>query len=72
VNNKRLTALAIILTLTAHTCAQKQKVSLLQGLEERVGLVLLIASMVIIALLILMIFYLHSINEHLNWIRRIR
>jgi len=52
--------------------AQAKGFSVLVGLEEHVGLVLLIASAVIIILMILMLFYLHSISEHLNWIRRIR
>ena len=41
-------------------------------LEDHVGLILLIASFVIIALQILMLIFLQSINDHLNWIRRIR
>jgi hypothetical protein len=52
--------------------AQEHDAPILQGLEEHIGLILLIASIVIIALLILMLFYLHSISEHLSWIRRIR
>ena len=64
--------LVSLLYLVAATSAQKANVSILQGLESNIGLVLLIASAVVILLIILMLFYLHSINEHLSWIRRIR
>ena len=62
----------VLLLLSAMVSAQTREVSLLQGLEEHSGLVLLIASTVIIIMMILILFYLHSIDEHLNWIRRIR
>ena len=64
--------LLLLLLLSTVGSAQDAEVSLLQGLEEHIGLVLLVASTVVIILLVLVIFYLHSIDEHLSWIRRIR
>jgi hypothetical protein len=65
---------AIILAFLALAASltSAQSTSLLLGIEAHIGLILLIASAVIIILMILMILYLHSIAEHLNWIRRIR
>lgn len=62
----------VLSVVAAVACGAEGDVSLIEGLEQRIGLILLIASMVVIALLIIMLFYLHSISEHLNWIRRIR
>jgi CBS domain containing-hemolysin-like protein len=45
---------------------------MLVNLREQSALVDLIAYCVVIILLILIIFHLHSIDEHLNWIRRIK
>ncbi len=61
-----------LLAFLATAASAQEDMSLLSGIEARIGLILLIASGVIIVLLILVIFYLHSINEHLSWIRRIR
>ena len=66
------TNLVLLMTLSAFASAQADGYSILAGIEQHVGLVLLIASMVIIVLMVLMILYLHNISEHLNWIRRIR
>ncbi|MBD3387788.1 MAG: hypothetical protein GF416_01955 [Candidatus Altiarchaeales archaeon] len=68
-NYRILLLLALLSSLSA---AQGDDASLMAGLEANSGLVLIISSVVIIILMVLMIFYLHSINEHLNWIRRIR
>jgi hypothetical protein len=65
---RTIAALALLLCAQP-ACAES---SILAGIEAHVGLVLLIASLVIIVLMILMVFYLHNISEHLNWIRRIR
>jgi len=46
--------------------------SLLLIIEDHIGLVFVIIAGVMIVLQILTIFFLQSINEHLNWIRRIR
>lgn len=46
--------------------------SFISMVEDHTEIVLFIALSVIIVLQILMIFFLQSINEHLNWIRRIR
>ena len=63
---------ALSALVSAQAVSQAGEVSVLQGIEQHVGLVLLIASIVMIILMILVIFYLHNISEHLNWIRRIR
>ncbi|MFH0863386.1 MAG: hypothetical protein V1875_10225 [Candidatus Altiarchaeota archaeon] len=65
------TRILAVLPLIAYPAAA-ESVPLFAGIEAHIGLILLIVSVVIILLLILMILYLHSIAEHLNWIRRIR
>ena len=64
--------LSVLPAVAAALPAPVKNVSLLEGLEKHIGLILLIASMVVIALLILIVFLLNSISEHLSWIRRIR
>lgn len=44
----------------------------LQQISSTIGLIQLIADLVMIALLILIVFHLHSMDEHLKWIRRQR
>jgi uncharacterized phage infection (PIP) family protein YhgE len=63
--------LAALSAFSTLSCAQDSS-GLLGGIEDRVGLILLIGEVVIIVLMVLMLFYMHSIAEHLNWIRRIR
>ncbi len=64
--------IVVAFLLLAPLCASADSIQLLAGIEAHIGLILLIASIVIIILMIIMILYLHSISEHLNWIRRIR
>jgi hypothetical protein len=68
---KRL-AILLCLLILSQICLAQGQIGLLEGIEQRIGLILLIASIVIIILMILMVFYLHNISDHLNWIRRIR
>jgi hypothetical protein len=68
---KSFSSLISVLLLPAAAQAQGLS-SVMVGFEAHIGLILLIASGVIIALMILMLFYLHGISDHLNWIRRIR
>lgn len=70
--DQRILISASILLLASCASAQGTVTIALAMIEAHVGLVLLIASLVIILLMILMLFFLQSISEHLNWIRRIR
>ena len=71
VDQRNLLPLSILL-LASCVSAQDAMTIALAMIEAHVGLVLLIASVVIILMMILMLFFLQSISEHLNWIRRIR
>ncbi len=62
----------ILILISTTVSASELMSSLLVNLKEQGQLVDLIAYCVIIILMILIIFHLHSIDEHLNWIRRIK
>ncbi|MFC2162521.1 hypothetical protein ACFLRF_02475 [Candidatus Altiarchaeota archaeon] len=69
---KRIIVAGFILLMATNVAAEQLLINIIGNLKEQSPLVDLIAYSVIIILLILVIFHLHSIDEHLNWIRRIK
>ncbi|MFH1056081.1 MAG: hypothetical protein V1744_08320 [Candidatus Altiarchaeota archaeon] len=67
-----INAFLVVLSLAITVSAAGGNSPLLESIELHIGLVLLIASIVVIILMVMMLIYLHSISEHLNWIRRVR
>ena len=68
----RSNILALLFVLFFLSSPASSELSVLVALENHVGLVLLIASLVIIVLMALILLFLQNISEHLNWIRRVR
>jgi hypothetical protein len=70
--DSKTSALTVLVLMASYASAQDSLNIFLAMVEAHIGLVLLIASITIILLMILILFYLQSISEHLNWIRRMR
>jgi hypothetical protein len=64
--------IAFIIALATLAAGESGLDHIIKTLDAYVGVILLITSAVIITLMVLMLFFLQSISEHLNWIRRMK